>query len=53
MAKKKAEEATSSNSGSQMLRAPAEILYATELEQLAKEDKFERPPGWRLSARAC
>ncbi|QVL31606.1 AAA family ATPase [Telmatocola sphagniphila] len=52
MAKKKAEEATSSNSGSQMLRAPAEILYATELEQLAKEDKFERPPGWRLSARA-
>jgi MoxR-like ATPase len=37
---------------SQMLRAPAEILFAEELEQLIKEDKYERPPGWRMSARA-
>ena len=35
-----------------MLRAPAEILYAEEIEQLIKEDKHERPPGWRMSARA-
>jgi len=35
-----------------MLRAPAEVLYAEELEQLLKEDKHVRPPGWRMSPRA-
>jgi MoxR-like ATPase len=35
-----------------MLRAPAEALYADELEHLIKEDKFERPPGWKMSPRA-
>src|SRR5581483_10169136 len=35
-----------------MLRAPAEVLYAEELEQLAKTDAHPRPPGWRLSPRA-
>lgn len=35
-----------------MLRAPAEVLYAEELEQLAKTDTHPRPPGWKLSARA-
>ena len=35
-----------------MLRAPAEVLYAEELEALAKDDKFPRPPGWKLSPRA-
>ena len=35
-----------------MLRAPAELLYAEELEHLAKEDKHPRPPGWKLSPRA-
>ncbi|MBX9585580.1 MAG: AAA family ATPase [Gemmataceae bacterium] len=35
-----------------MLRAPAEVLYAEELEQLTKEDKHPRPPGWRMSPRA-
>ena len=35
-----------------MLRAPAEVLYATEIETLIAEDKFERPPGWRMSPRA-
>lgn len=35
-----------------MLRAPAEVLYAEELEQLAKQDKHPRPPGWKLSPRA-
>jgi MoxR-like ATPase len=35
-----------------MLRAPAEVLYAEELEQLATTDTRDRPPGWRMSARA-
>jgi MoxR-like ATPase len=53
MAKKKPDttEATAANGGG-MLRAPAETLYAEELEQLAKEDKYPRPPGWKMSPRA-
>ena len=35
-----------------ILRAPAEDLFAEEIEALIKEDKHERPPGWRMSARA-
>jgi MoxR-like ATPase len=35
-----------------MLRAPAEMVYAEELEQLARDDKHARPPGWKLSPRA-
>src|SRR5260370_3093454 len=35
-----------------MLRAPAELLYAEEIEHVVKEDKYERPPGWSMSARA-
>src|SRR5438132_568950 len=35
-----------------MLRVPAELLYAEELEQLAQQDKYPRPPGWKLSPRA-
>ncbi|MFO0882629.1 MAG: AAA family ATPase [Pirellulales bacterium] len=42
---------TSNNSGG-MLRAPAEVLYANELEALIAEDKQERPPGWKMSPRA-
>lgn len=34
------------------LREPAETLYAAELEALMEEDKHEKPPGWRMSARA-
>lgn len=60
MAKKKedpaaaapAASAESSGSGPQMLRAPAEVLYAAELEELIRNDKHDRPPGWRMSARA-
>jgi MoxR-like ATPase len=47
MAKKKTDDING-----QMLRAPAEVLYAEEIEQLIKEDKYERPPGWRMSPRA-
>lgn len=60
MAKKKADDtaitstATNSSPGgnSNVLRAPAEELYAHELEVLAQADKYERPPGWQLSPRA-
>ncbi len=60
MAKKKADDTaststtTSSSPGgnSNVLRAPAEELYAHELAVLAQADKHERPPGWQLSPRA-
>jgi MoxR-like ATPase len=35
-----------------VLREPAEIRFAAELEALAAQDAFPRPPGWRLSPRA-
>src|SRR5271163_4899671 len=35
-----------------VLREPAEILFAAELDALAKADKGARPDGWRLSPRA-
>lgn len=35
-----------------ILRSPAELLYAEELTALAANDKDERPANWRLSPRA-
>lgn len=35
-----------------ILRAPAETLYAGEIEALIAQDSYEKPPGWRMSARA-
>ncbi len=35
-----------------MLRAPAEVLYAEEIEALTRADRHDRPPGWNMSARA-
>lgn len=57
MAKKKSDDAdspvtASSNGDSRMLRAPAEIQFAEEIETLAREDKYEKPPGWNMSPRA-
>src|SRR5688500_15027681 len=56
MAKKKSDEdavPTPSNGAiRRMLRAPAEVLYAEEIEHLISEDKYDRPPGWRMSPRA-
>src|SRR6476660_3858806 len=56
MAKKKEPEengaASSNGSTGGMLRAPAEVMYAAEIEALIQEDKHERPPGWKMSARA-
>src|SRR4029079_7594441 len=40
-----------SNTGD-ILRAPAEELFAEEIAALIAEDKYEKPPGWRMSARA-
>lgn len=40
------------NGSSQMLRAPAEVLYAQEIEALIAEDQHDKPPGWKMSARA-
>ena len=57
MAKKKSDDAdspvtASANGNSRMLRAPAEIQFAEEIETLASEDKYEKPPGWKMSPRA-
>ena len=50
MAKKKT--ATKKTSSSNMLRQPAEVLFAEELEELLKHDKHEKPAGWRMSPRS-
>lgn len=52
MAKKKADDEAPPAVTGQMLRAPAEVLYAAELDELIRHDKYHRPPGWRMSARA-
>lgn len=56
MAKKKADGADGAApapaANGNILRAPAETLYAEELEALAKDDKHAKPPGWKLSPRA-
>lgn len=43
---------TELRSNSSELRQPAERLFADELSALIAEDKYERPPGWKMSARA-
>ena len=35
-----------------MLRQPAEVLYAEELDALIKADKHDKPTGWRMSPRS-
>jgi len=40
------------NGQGDILRAPAEVLYAEEIEALIAEDKHARPPGWQMSPRA-
>lgn len=54
MAKKRPDGDTPANGSSTggMLRAPAEVLYAEEIEHLAREDKHARPTGWKMSPRA-
>jgi MoxR-like ATPase len=35
-----------------VLRATAEELYAAEIAALIQEDKYDKPPGWKMSARS-
>src|SRR4051812_27524569 len=35
-----------------VLRAPAEVMFAREIEVLAASDRHDKPPGWRMSPRA-
>lgn len=49
---KKSSSAAAKSSSSGDLRSPAEELYAHEIEALIAQDKFDKPPGWRMSARA-
>jgi len=42
----------SPSSNSDILRAPAEVMFAHELEALVAADKYEKPPGWKMSPRA-
>ena len=44
--------AATGNGKADVLRAPAEVMFAREIEALAAADKYERPPGWKMSPRA-
>jgi MoxR-like ATPase len=35
-----------------VLREPAEVLFAREIDAIIAFDKHEKPPGWRMSPRA-
>src|SRR5687768_2983260 len=52
MAKKPSATDSNGNANANMLRAPAEALYAAEIDALIENDKHERPPGWKMSARS-
>lgn len=57
MAKKKADDSATeaiaaSVAATNVLRAPAEELFASELDALIQADKYDRPPGWQMSPRA-
>jgi MoxR-like ATPase len=55
MAKKPTDDYTATNgtvTPGAVLRAPAEVLFARELDAIIAADKHERPPGWRMSPRA-
>jgi MoxR-like ATPase len=48
----KAEKPEKKDNLDNVLRQPAEVLFAAELAALEKADRGERPEGWRLSPRA-
>src|SRR5262245_55848322 len=52
MAKTSTPTADNATQSGDVLRAPAEELYAEEIAALIQEDKYEKPPGWKMSARA-
>jgi len=52
MAKKKPDELPAPASNGGMLRAPAEVMYAEELDELIRTDTHAKPPKWKMSPRA-
>src|SRR3954447_22674381 len=52
MAKTNTPTADNATRNGDVLRAPAEELYAEEIAALIQEDKYERSPGWRMSPRS-
>src|SRR5579871_4659016 len=52
MAKSSTANADKATRNGEVLRAPAEELYAEEIAALIQDDKHEKPPGWKMSARA-
>ena len=60
MAKRKGDEgpatdkasASAGTSPGNILREPAEALFASEIDALVQADKYDRPPGWQMSPRA-
>lgn len=40
------------SSAGETLRAPAEVIFAHEINALIAADKHEKPPGWKMSPRA-
>jgi MoxR-like ATPase len=53
MAKTTPTNADKATRNGDILRAPAEELYAEEIAALVHEDKHDKPPGWKMSARAA
>src|SRR6516165_2115969 len=53
MAKTTTANAEKATRNGDILRAPAEELYAEEIAALIQEDKHDKPPGWKMSARAA
>ena len=51
MAKTNTPTADKATRNGDVLRAPAEELYAEEIAALIQEDKYEKPPGWKMLAR--
>lgn len=43
---------TPSDGKKEVLRAPAEQMFASEIEALIAADKHEKPPGWNMSPRS-
>ncbi|MEZ6124453.1 MAG: AAA family ATPase [Planctomycetaceae bacterium] len=52
MAKKKPSGSETDSGDVAVLRQPAEELYAEELDELIRNDSFEKPAGWKMSPRA-
>ena len=52
MAKKASQKENALTSNDQMLRLPAEVMFAEEIDELIKADRHPKPTGWRMSPRS-